>query len=269
MSFPGRRFTLPRRCYSRNPHLWIGQRAIEVTPGSLKLIYFGACQSISVAVIAPAPLGRRRSSRPVGYAIGDIGFSFSEIERRKNAIGGSPTGTLNPLGRGNGRGRRDHKACNASLGKGQLHDTPPPCSVSYLGYCAARPCEEKPPRRPLSRIARCSSKKAQRGGQTNILLSPFSAMMSAVWTGCAAPSRKKSARTGGIRAPIQLGQCVCVGEGNPDAAVTVFGMGVLPIGPTVTVAGHSEDRRQGARVREPMRPILRSVRCPRLGCGQG
>lgn len=66
-----------------------------------------ALDSISVAVITLAALGRRRSSRPVGYAIGNIGFPFPGSERRENSIGGSPTGSLNPLGGGKCRGREN------------------------------------------------------------------------------------------------------------------------------------------------------------------
>jgi hypothetical protein len=66
-----------------------------------------ALDSIPVAGITLAALGRRRSSRPVGYAIGDVGFLFPGSERREDSIGGSPTGSLNPLGGGECRGREN------------------------------------------------------------------------------------------------------------------------------------------------------------------
>ncbi len=63
--------------------------------------------SISVAVRTSAALRWRRSSRPVSYAIGNVGFSFPGSERRQNPIGRSPTGSLNPLGGGKCRGREN------------------------------------------------------------------------------------------------------------------------------------------------------------------
>ena len=53
-------------------------------------------------------MGRRRSSRPVGYAVGDVCLPFPEIERRKNSIGGFPTCSLNPLGGGKCWGSENH-----------------------------------------------------------------------------------------------------------------------------------------------------------------
>lgn len=40
---------------------------------------FLSVDSIPIALIALAAVGRRRSSRPVSYAIGDIGFPFPKI----------------------------------------------------------------------------------------------------------------------------------------------------------------------------------------------
>jgi hypothetical protein len=83
--------------------------------------------SISVAIVTLAALGRRRSSRPVGDAIGDIGFPFPVIERWENSIGGTPTGSLNPLGGGTGRGCGEHKTSNNYLARGQFHDNTSLC----------------------------------------------------------------------------------------------------------------------------------------------
>src|SRR5688572_28835601 len=54
-------------------------------------------QSISVAVVALAALGRRGSSRPVCDAIGDIRFYFPGPKRREDSNCGAPAGILNPL----------------------------------------------------------------------------------------------------------------------------------------------------------------------------
>src|SRR5262245_37484024 len=54
--------------------------------------------AVSVAIITSAALGRRRSSRPVGYAAGNIVIAFPTSGRRENSIGISPTGILDPLG---------------------------------------------------------------------------------------------------------------------------------------------------------------------------
>jgi len=69
-----------------------------------------ALDSIPVAGITLAALGRRRSSRPVGYAVGDVGFLFPGSERREDSIGSSPTGSLNPLGGGECRAVAKTKA---------------------------------------------------------------------------------------------------------------------------------------------------------------
>ena len=71
----------------------------SVTPITA-IVFAIALDSIPVAVITLAAVRRRRSSRPVGYTIGNIGFPFPGRERRENSIGGSPTGSLNPLGGG-------------------------------------------------------------------------------------------------------------------------------------------------------------------------
>ena len=80
--------------------------------------------SISVAVRTPAALRWRRSSRPVSYAIGNVGFSFPGSERRENSIGGSPTGSLNPLGGGKCRGRGEYDTREKYHHKFHLHRTP-------------------------------------------------------------------------------------------------------------------------------------------------
>jgi hypothetical protein len=55
-------------------------------------------QSISVAVrILAVPRWRRRASRIVGYAVGNVGFSFTGSKRRQHAIGMVPTEILDPL----------------------------------------------------------------------------------------------------------------------------------------------------------------------------
>ena len=53
--------------------------------------------AVSVAVITSAALGRRRSSRPVGYAVGTVGFLFAPGKVRRDALRISPTCILDPL----------------------------------------------------------------------------------------------------------------------------------------------------------------------------
>ena len=77
-----------------------------------------ALGSIPVAVVTLAVLGRRRPSRPVGYAIGNIGFPFPGTERRENATAGSPAGRLDPLGCGKCRGREKE---NQTDDRNELH----------------------------------------------------------------------------------------------------------------------------------------------------
>src|SRR5262245_45838043 len=65
--------------------------------------------TVSVAIITSAALGRWRSSRPVSYAVGPVGFHFSPTERRANAIRIFPTGILDPLWGGECRGCGENK----------------------------------------------------------------------------------------------------------------------------------------------------------------
>src|SRR5262245_19122786 len=66
--------------------------------------------AVSVAIITSAALGRRRSSRPVSYAVGPVGFNFSPTERRANAIRIFPTGILDPLWGGECRGSGENNS---------------------------------------------------------------------------------------------------------------------------------------------------------------
>src|SRR5262245_44951935 len=66
--------------------------------------------AVSVSVITSAALGRRRSSRPVGYAVGNIGIPLPTSGRWENSIGISPTGILDPLGGSEGRGRGENNS---------------------------------------------------------------------------------------------------------------------------------------------------------------
>ena len=60
--------------------------------------------AVSVAVITSAALGRRRSSRPVGYAVGPVGFLFAPGKVRRDALRISPACILDPLWGGECRG---------------------------------------------------------------------------------------------------------------------------------------------------------------------
>ena len=64
-------------------------------------------QSIPVAVVALLALGRWRSGRPVGYAIGDVRFPFPGSECWKNSVSSTPTGRFNPLRGGKRRCREN------------------------------------------------------------------------------------------------------------------------------------------------------------------
>jgi hypothetical protein len=72
----------------------------------------GARYAVSVAVITSAALRRRRSSRPVGYAVGDVGFLFALGKVGRDAVRISPTGVLDPLWGGESRGRAENEASN-------------------------------------------------------------------------------------------------------------------------------------------------------------
>ena len=80
--------------------------------------------SISVAVRTPAALRWRRSSRPVSYAIGNVGFSFPAPERRQNPIGRSPTRIFHPLRRGECRRSGEYDTREKYHHKFHLHRTP-------------------------------------------------------------------------------------------------------------------------------------------------
>src|SRR5262245_4761435 len=91
--------------------------------------------AVSVAVITSAALGRRRSSRPVSYAVGKIVIPFPTSGRWENSIGVAPTGSLNPLGRGEGRGRGENNSSGQY--RFQFHDrTPTGASIIYARHVA-------------------------------------------------------------------------------------------------------------------------------------
>jgi hypothetical protein len=80
--------------------------------------------AVSVAVITSAAVGRRRSSRPVGYAVGNVGFLFALGKVGRDAFGISPTGILDPLWGGENRGRAENEASNRHSCVPQFHGTP-------------------------------------------------------------------------------------------------------------------------------------------------
>jgi hypothetical protein len=80
--------------------------------------------AVSVAVITSATLGRRRSGRPVGYAIGDVGFLFALGKVGGDAIRISPTGILDPLWGGDSRGRAENEASKRHSCVPEFHGTP-------------------------------------------------------------------------------------------------------------------------------------------------
>jgi hypothetical protein len=90
-------------------------RMLHLVPGMLRARY-----AVSVAIITSAALGRRRSSRPVSYAVGPVGFHFSPTERRANAMRISPACILDPLWCSRGRTHVDQRHPRQPY-KQQLH----------------------------------------------------------------------------------------------------------------------------------------------------
>jgi len=91
----------------------------SVRPWMLRARY-----AVSVAVITSAALGRRCSSRPVSYAVGDVGFLFALGKVGGDAIRISPAGILDPLWGGESRGRAENEASNHHSCVPQFHGTP-------------------------------------------------------------------------------------------------------------------------------------------------
>src|SRR5262245_33440631 len=66
--------------------------------------------AVSVAIITSATLGRRRSSRPVGFAVGDVGFPFAPTKIGRDAVRISPARILDPLWGSECRGRAENNS---------------------------------------------------------------------------------------------------------------------------------------------------------------
>src|SRR5262245_18590386 len=66
--------------------------------------------AVSVAVITSAALERRCSSRPVGYAVGDVGFLFAPTKVGRDAVRISPARILDPLWGSECRGRAENNS---------------------------------------------------------------------------------------------------------------------------------------------------------------
>ena len=83
-----------------------------------------ARSAVSVAVITSAALGRRLSSRPVGFAVGDVGFPFACAKVGRDALRISPTCILDRLWGGESRDRAENEANNRHRCVPQFHGTP-------------------------------------------------------------------------------------------------------------------------------------------------
>ena len=95
------------------------RRAASLIPWMLSARY-----AVPVAVITSATLGRRRSSRPVGYAVGDVGFLFAFGKVGRDALRISPTCILDRLWGGESRGQAENEASNRHRCVPQFHGTP-------------------------------------------------------------------------------------------------------------------------------------------------
>src|SRR6185312_2141639 len=72
--------------------------------------------AVSVAVITSAALGRRCSSRPVGYAVSDVGFLFAFGKVGRDALRISPACILDRLWSSECRGRENQSQTNYRKG---------------------------------------------------------------------------------------------------------------------------------------------------------